>query len=157
MCLLSFLFFSPRSPSGCQPIFSWRKHMGMAHSSHYTIFCLSSWHSLLNREHPTHMPTWFAVHILCAYSSLSRVQLFATPWTVACQAPPSMGFSRQEYWSGLPCPSPGGLPYPGIEPRSPTLQWTLYRLIHQGSSYILCINTYIHIWTSSYLWSSEIH
>ena len=43
-------------------------------------------------------------------------------WTVAHQAPPSTGFSRQEYWSGLPFPSPGDLPYPGIEPRSPTLQ-----------------------------------
>ena len=42
--------------------------------------------------------------------SLSRVQLFATPWTVAWQAPPSMGFSKQEYWSGLPFPSPGDLP-----------------------------------------------
>ena len=47
---------------------------------------------------------------------------FATPWTVAHQAPPSMGFSRQEYWSGLPFPPPGDLPDPGIEPRSPTLQ-----------------------------------
>ena len=54
--------------------------------------------------------------------SLSRVQLFATPWTVAYQAPPSMRFSRQEHWSGLPFPSPGDLPYPGIEPWSPTLQ-----------------------------------
>ena len=54
--------------------------------------------------------------------SLSRVRLFATPWSVAHQAPPSMGFSRQEYWSGLPFPSPGDLPDPGIEPRSPTLQ-----------------------------------
>ena len=54
--------------------------------------------------------------------SLSRVQLFATLWTVAHQAPQSMGFSRQEYWSGLPFPSPGDLPDPGIEPRSPALQ-----------------------------------
>ena len=46
-----------------------------------------------------------------------------TPWTVAYQAPPSMGFSRQEYWSGLPFPSPGDLPDPGIKPRSPTLQF----------------------------------
>ena len=46
----------------------------------------------------------------------------ATPWTVACQASLSMGFLRQEYWSGLPFPSPGDLPDPGIEPRSPTLQ-----------------------------------
>ena len=50
------------------------------------------------------------------------VQLFATPWTVAHQAPLSMGFSRQECWSGLPCPSPGDLPDPGIESRSPALQ-----------------------------------
>ena len=54
--------------------------------------------------------------------SLSRVRLFATPWTVACQAPLSMGFSRQEYWSGLPFPSPGDLPNPGIEPGSPALE-----------------------------------
>ena len=50
------------------------------------------------------------------------VQLFATPWTVAYHAPLSMGFSRQEYWSGLPLPSPGDLPDPGIEPGSPALQ-----------------------------------
>ena len=54
--------------------------------------------------------------------SLSHVRLFATPWTVALQAPLFMGFSRQEYWSGLPFPSPGDLPDLGIEPRSPTLQ-----------------------------------
>ena len=54
--------------------------------------------------------------------SLSRVRLFATLWMVACQAPPSMGFSRQEYWSGLPFPSPGDLPDPGIKPRSLALQ-----------------------------------
>ena len=54
--------------------------------------------------------------------SLSCVRLFETPWTVAYQAPPSMGFSRQECWSGLPFPSPGNLPDPGIEPRSPALQ-----------------------------------
>ena len=54
--------------------------------------------------------------------SLSRVRLFATPWTVAHQAPTSMGFSRQEYWNGLPFPSLRDLPSPGIESRSPTLQ-----------------------------------
>ena len=54
--------------------------------------------------------------------SLSNVQLFATPCTVAYQAPPSMGFSRQEYWSGLPFPSPEDLPDRGSEPRFPTLQ-----------------------------------
>ena len=54
--------------------------------------------------------------------SLSLVLLCATPWTVAYQAPPSMGFSRQECWSGLSFPSPGDLPNPGIEPGSPALQ-----------------------------------
>ena len=49
---------------------------------------------------------------------LSHVQLSVTPWTVAYQAPPFMGYSRQEYCSGLPFPSPGDLPDPGIEPRS---------------------------------------
>ena len=53
--------------------------------------------------------------------SLSRVQLFATAWTVAYQDPQSMGFSRQEYWSGLPFPSPGDLPDLGIKPGSPAL------------------------------------
>ena len=50
------------------------------------------------------------------------VRLFATPWTGVCQASLSMEFSRQEYWNGLPCPSPGDLSYPGIEPGSPALQ-----------------------------------
>ena len=54
--------------------------------------------------------------------SLSRVQLFVTPWTVAHQTPQSTEFSRQEYWSGLPFPSPGDLSNPGIKPRSPVLQ-----------------------------------
>ena len=54
--------------------------------------------------------------------SLSCVLLFATPWTVACQAPLSIGFSRQQSWSWLPFPSPGDLPNPGIKPKSPALQ-----------------------------------
>ena len=52
---------------------------------------------------------------------LSRVRLFVTPWTVAYQAPLSIGFSSQEYWSGLPFTSPEDLPDPGIKPGSPTL------------------------------------
>ena len=67
----------------------------------------------------------------CAYS-LSHVRFFATPSTVACQAPLSMGFSRQGYWSGLPFPSPSDLPDPGIEPVSPALQADSL-LSHQGS------------------------
>ena len=59
---------------------------------------------------------------VCVCLSFSHIQLFVTPWTIACQAPLSMGFSRQEYWRGLPFPSPGDLPNPGIEFRSPIRQ-----------------------------------
>ena len=65
--------------------------------------------------------------------SLSRVRFFATPWTVAYQVPPSMGFSRQECWSGLPFPSPGDLPNQGSNLGLPHCRQTLYRLSHQGS------------------------
>ena len=58
----------------------------------------------------------------CVLSCFSHVQPIVTPWTIACQAPLSMGFSKQEYWKGLPFPSPRDLPDPGIEPRSPALQ-----------------------------------
>ena len=75
------------------------------------------------------------VHALLRH--FSHVRLFATPWTVACQAPLSMGFSRQECWGGLPCPPPGDLPDPGIEPVSPVapaLQADSLLLSHRGSS-----------------------
>ena len=56
-------------------------------------------------------------------------KLLRVPWTVAHQAPQSMGFSRQEYWNGLPFPSPGDLPYPGIKPRSPGLQVDSFKYV----------------------------
>ena len=59
--------------------------------------------------------------MLVKVKMLSHVQLLATSWTAAYQAPPSVGFSRQEYWSGVPFPPPGNLPDPGIEPASPAL------------------------------------
>ena len=58
----------------------------------------------------------------CMLSHFSHTQLFETLWTIACYDPQSMGFSRQEYWSGLPCSSPRNLPDPGIKPVSPALQ-----------------------------------
>ena len=61
-------------------------------------------------------------NFVCMWKSPSRAWLFATPWTVAHQAPLSLGFSRQEYWNGLPFPPSGDLPDPGIESRSPALQ-----------------------------------
>ena len=69
---------------------------------------------------------------------------FCDRWTVAHQAPPSMGFSRQEYWSGLPFPSPGDLPNPGIEPRSPTLQADALTSAPPGKP---SIHTYIDIYS----------
>ena len=66
--------------------------------------------------------------------ALSNVWPFATPWTIAYQPPPSLGFSRQGYWSGGPFPSPGDLPKPGIEcPGLLHCRQTLYRLSHQGN------------------------
>ena len=69
-------------------------------------------------------------------SHFSHVQLFVTLWTIAHQAPLSMGFSRQEYWSGLPRPSPGDLPNPGMEltsPEAPALQADSLLLSHWGT------------------------
>ena len=71
-------------------------------------------------KYSTHRPLmwWLLTHL----SSRSVVWLYATPWTVAYQAPPFLRFPRQDFWSRLPFPSPGDLPDPGIEPRSPSLQ-----------------------------------
>ena len=79
--------------------------------------------------------------------SLSRVQFFATPWTIACQAPLPMEFSWQEYWSGVPFPTPGDLPNPGIEPTSlvsPALASGFFTTKPPGKPKIMC--ACIHIW-----------
>ena len=84
--------------------------------------------------------------------SLSHFRLFATPQAPAYQAPVSMGFSRQEYCSGLPFPSPGDLLDPGIEPRSPILQAKmLYHLSHQGRNKIVSY-FYFDIYGGFILW-----
>ena len=77
------------------------------------------------RKQPTGLHSFFThttilvfTFSVCVLSCCCRVRLFVTLWTVAQQAPLSMGFSRQEYWTGLPCPPPGDLPHPGIEPVS---------------------------------------
>ena len=75
-------------------------------------------------------PSDTAWHVL---SSFRRVWLFVTPWIAVRQAPLSMGFSRQEYWSGLPCPPPGDLSNLGTEPESPASQADSLTLGHQGS------------------------
>ena len=88
---------------------------------------LNRWAVPLNQHHTANQPRAAAgvaavVAVAVAVSRFSRVRLFATLWTVALQAPLSVGLSRQEYWSGLPCPPPGDLPDPGMEPGSPALQ-----------------------------------
>ena len=75
------------------------------------------------------LDTWFVV-----VESLSHIPFFVTPWTIACQTSLSMGLSREVHWSGLPCPSPGDLPNPGIEPLSPALQDDSLPLSHLGNS-----------------------
>ena len=90
-------------------------------------------------------------------NSLSRVQLFVTPWTVAHQAPLSMGFSRQEYWSGLPFLSPGDLPNPGIKPRSPALQ--VYTLTSEPPGKLFkhvqfsSVQSLSHVWLFANPWT----
>ena len=76
----------------------------------YTHICI---HSVIHTHTHTHTHTY-----MCVLSHFRRLRLFAAPWTAAHQAPLSVGFSRQEYWSGSPCPPPGDRPDPGIEPRS---------------------------------------
>ena len=76
-----------------------------------------------------HLHTQSVEYSLCCARSLPLCQLFATLWTVACQAPVSMGFSKLGYWSGLPCPPPGDLPDPGTEPTylmSPSLSGSFF-------------------------------
>ena len=78
------------------------------------------------------------IYVLCARAQ----SFFMTLWTVANQAPLSIGFSKQEYWSGLPCPPPGDLPNPGTEPMSPALQVDSLLLSHWESPiYVLYIHT----------------
>ena len=96
----------------------------------------------------THIHTYMCVYICmlaCMLSHFSCVQLCATLWIVAHQAPLSMGFSRQEYWSGLPCPPPADLPDPGVKPMSPVspaLQADSLPLSHQRGP---CVYRFIYI------------
>ena len=93
---------------------------------------------------PMNIQDWFPLGFKINHKVklLSSFWLLAIPWTVACQAPPSMGFSRQEYWSGLPFPSPGDLPNPGIEPGLLLCRQMLYPLSHSQLYYGL--NKFLH-------------
>ena len=103
-----------------------------------------------------HVYVWSRVYVkqnlcyvlnACLLSCLSHIQLFVTLWTIALQIPLSMGFSRQEYWSGSPCPSPGDLPNPGLELTSHVFcvgRWVLYHQHHLESPCVL--NTWVNFW-----------
>ena len=94
-----------------------------------------------------------------AVSCFSRVQLFATQWAVACQAPLSMGFSKQEYWSRLPCPPPGDLSDPGIKPTSLTSPAWAGRFFTTCTTWeaLLCIYTHINIYTQTQTTDTHTH
>ena len=89
---------------------------GSRSASHLTSRCICHCRSS-SISAPCPHPPWITM-----LSLISHVRLCVTPWTIVCKAPLSMGFSRQEYWSGLPCPPPGDLPDTGIEPGSSALQ-----------------------------------
>ena len=102
---------------------------------------------------------WVAISLSNAWKwkvnvkSLSHVWPLATPWTAAYQAPPSMGFSRQEYWSWVPLPSPEDLPDPGIKPRSPVLQADSLPSKATREVPYMCIH--IHVYIYIYIWERE--
>ena len=79
-------------------------------------------------------------------SCFSRVQIFATVWAVVCQVPLSMGVSRREYWSGLPCPPPGDLPDPGIKPASPASQADSLPTESPGKPMFVCVCACVYNW-----------
>ena len=116
---------------GSTPGFLW------AHSLDYCLTCQQWEADLLHNSSPDFWRLQFSemnINVVSMWTCLV-IQLSSTlcnPWITARQAPLSMGFSRQEYWSGLPCPSPGDLPNQGIKPRSPELQRILYHLSYQG-------------------------
>ena len=118
-----------RQPGAPLPVESGRVHLsslavGCNRTCALQGFSKNPRHSLKKYEVWVQNLILFLPHWVCAcmLTLFSHVQLFATLWTVAYQAPQSMELSRQEYWSGLPLPSPGDLPNPGIEPWSPALQ-----------------------------------
>ena len=91
-------------------------------ASKAAIMCEGNYYWLTSYNTPGTILSVSRTLCVCMCELLSCVQLFVTPWTVAHQARLSMGFPRQKYWSGLPCPSPGDLPDPVIKPGSPALQ-----------------------------------
>ena len=106
-------------PSNCPIVKPIRQHVLHIHTHLFNTYLLSD-DCVLNTKHSavqeTEIPIFTGLPFWGVLSRFSHVQLFVTLWTVTCQALLPMGFSRQEYWNGLPCPPPGDLPNPRIEP-----------------------------------------
>ena len=120
----------PGSPWGCKESHTTERlhfhfhllHVNLTQTSQNNSMGRGKLLKLLPPLHGLNQPAGCSPHMCMCVQSLSHVRLFATLWTVAHRAPLSMGSPRQEYWSGLPFPSPGDLPDPGIKPGSPPLQ-----------------------------------
>ena len=133
-CMGVYTSSAPSALSRLQLVFPWVRKLGPEEEA----FSCLRW-----KSHP-----WGKVKR--KVKSLGHVQLFATPWTVAYRAPPSMGFSRQRYWSGLPLPSPEDLPDTGIEPRSTCIAgrhfilWATREAIHGETEFkVRTMNSYL--------------
>ena len=107
--------------------------LDLVHDQGWNLGPLHWKRGVLTTGEPEKSPALVFKSTLFVLSLFSHVLLFVTPWTVAHQAPLSMGFSRQEHWSGLPFPPPGDLPDPGIQPTSSALQVDSLLLGHWGS------------------------
>ena len=114
----------------------WEATTGVPQKSLLQVF------TQMTSQYEVLQPSILTAAVLC----YAHVRLFATPWTVISQAPLSMGFPRQEYWSDLPFSSPGDFPNPGIEPVSPALTGRfLYLLSCLESPSLLTVNRYFHL------------
>ena len=118
-CLVAQLCLTLCNPIDCSPpgspVYGWSQSTGQLQlimQKKSRVWVRSLWKVRAD------INTW--ENFACVLSCFSHVQLSSTQWTIACQALPSLGFSRHEYWRGLPCPSPGDLPNSGTEPRSLT-------------------------------------
>ena len=129
--LCQYLILLENCTEGCLPNILWRMFEGCLPNSGYQIvwnenvvqgdaeMYMFVYICIHTHTHIFAIFEYIAIYMVLLLSCFSHVQLFVTPWIVACQAPLSMGFSQQEYWSRLPCPPPGHLPDPGIKPTSP--------------------------------------
>ena len=101
----------------------------------------NGFYCIRNCKLPFIVSHYLLIFLFLLFSHFNHVRLFATPWTIARQAPLATGFPRKDYWSGLPFPSPGDLPDPGIKPASPALAGGLFfffslPLSHMGSPFL---------------------